>query len=64
MPEIAAVLLSNVLAFSLTLLLAVLSYRFIETPCQKLKQRLKYGAVKDPGNSPDLRGPVLAETAS
>jgi len=64
MPHILAVLLSNALAFSLTLLLAVLSYRFIETPCQKLKQRLKYGAVNDTGDSPELRSPVLAETTS
>jgi peptidoglycan/LPS O-acetylase OafA/YrhL len=35
-------------AFGLTVLLASLSYRFIEQPAMNLKKRLKYGDVKKP----------------
>ncbi len=64
MPHTFAVLLSNLLAFSLTLSLSMLSYRFIETPCLKIKQRFKYGAVKDAGSYSKLYRPVSAETVS
>jgi peptidoglycan/LPS O-acetylase OafA/YrhL len=64
MPHTLAVLLSSLLAFALTLSLSVLSYRYIETPCQKLKKRVKYGAMKGSGDSSRRGQPVLAEIAS
>jgi peptidoglycan/LPS O-acetylase OafA/YrhL len=62
MPRIPAVLLSGVLAFCLTLALAMLSYYLIEMPCQKLRKRLNYGAVKEPRVSPG-GDRVLAENS-
>lgn len=41
-----ALLLSIGAAFSLTLVLAILSYRFIEQPAMDLKKRIAYGPVK------------------
>jgi peptidoglycan/LPS O-acetylase OafA/YrhL len=41
-----AVLTSGVLAFALTLLLSILSYRFIEGPIIKLKRHINYGPAK------------------
>lgn len=41
-----AILTSGALAFALTLLLSMLSYRFIEGPIMNLKQHIKYGAAK------------------
>lgn len=45
-PNLFAVLLSAALAFSLTVLLAVLSYELIEKRTQRMKQHLAYGPVK------------------
>lgn len=64
MPHALAVSLSSLLAFSLTLSLSILSYRYIEAPCQNLKKRVKYGAVKGSGDTSQRREPALAETAS
>jgi peptidoglycan/LPS O-acetylase OafA/YrhL len=46
MRESFAVLTSSALAFALTLLLSILSYRLIEMPIMKLKRHIQYGAVK------------------
>ncbi len=45
-PHTLAVLLSTAIAFFLTLLLSVLSYRIIEKPAQRVRQTLKYGPLK------------------
>ena len=63
MPSIVAVSLSTLLAFCVTLMLAMLTYRFIEIPCQGLKRRLQYGEVKNSGHSAS-RQSVLVETAT
>lgn len=48
LPYTLAGLVSNTIAFLLTLGLGVLSYRFIEQPMQEFKERrLKYGPVRD-----------------
>ncbi len=41
-----AVLTSGAFAFTVTLLLSILSHRFIERPIMNLKQRIQYGAAK------------------
>ena len=48
-------------ALGLTVLLASLSYRFIEGPANNLKKRLKYGAVKKPRTLRQSPDPVCAE---
>jgi peptidoglycan/LPS O-acetylase OafA/YrhL len=60
-PYRVAVLVSCAIAFSLTLLLAMLSYRFIEMPAQRLKQRLNYGAVKEDRSSQRLAEEALVK---
>jgi hypothetical protein len=42
----------------------MLSYRFIETPAQGLKQRLKYGPVKEDSSSQRLSEKVLVGTGA
>lgn len=59
-PHLYAFLLSNALAFALTLLLATLSYHLIEKRTQKLKQYLKYGEVKTRSARP--LGQAVVET--
>jgi peptidoglycan/LPS O-acetylase OafA/YrhL len=44
-----AALISGVLAFCTTLVLSLLSYRFLEVPMMSLKRHLRYGAVNGPG---------------
>jgi peptidoglycan/LPS O-acetylase OafA/YrhL len=41
-----ALFASGMLAFALTLLLSILSYRFIEGPIMNLKRHVKYGSAK------------------
>jgi peptidoglycan/LPS O-acetylase OafA/YrhL len=41
----AAILISGVLAFCITLILSLLSYRFLEGPMMNLKQHMQYGAA-------------------
>jgi peptidoglycan/LPS O-acetylase OafA/YrhL len=48
MPEKYAVLLSASLTFIVTVILADLSYRFIERPAMNLKNRFKYGPIVEP----------------
>ncbi len=54
-----ALLTSSALAFCLTLVLSLLSYRLIEGPMIKLKGRLKYGAAKTLPSSQKIGEPVL-----
>jgi peptidoglycan/LPS O-acetylase OafA/YrhL len=60
MPHLSAILISNLLAFSLTLLLATLSYQLIEVPTQRLKQRLKYGERRETSSTRRLGEEALA----
>jgi peptidoglycan/LPS O-acetylase OafA/YrhL len=46
MPAPCALVVTALIAFALTLLLAVVSYRFIELPAINLKKRFKYGPVR------------------
>jgi peptidoglycan/LPS O-acetylase OafA/YrhL len=46
MPFRCALVVTALIGFGITLLLAVLSYRFIEQPAINLKKRFKYGAVR------------------
>ena len=46
MPSRCALVVTALIGFAITLLLAVLSYRFIEQPAINLKKRFKYGAVR------------------
>jgi peptidoglycan/LPS O-acetylase OafA/YrhL len=55
-----AVLTSAVLAFALTLVLSMLSYRFIEGPILKLKRHINYGPVKPRSVSHGIGERVLA----
>jgi len=55
-----AVLTSATLAFVLTLLLSMLSYRFIEGPILNLKRRINYGPAKPRSVSPEIGERVLA----
>jgi peptidoglycan/LPS O-acetylase OafA/YrhL len=55
-----AVLASGTLAFALTLMLSILSYRFIEGPIMSLKGRLRYGAIKPLTAPQEIGQPVLA----
>jgi peptidoglycan/LPS O-acetylase OafA/YrhL len=55
-----ALLTSGTLAFALTLLLSMLSYRFIEGPIMNLKRHLKYGSAKPSAASREVGQPVLA----
>jgi peptidoglycan/LPS O-acetylase OafA/YrhL len=63
-PYVPSVLVSGALALSLTASLGMLSYRFIETPAQGLKQRLKYGPVKEDSSSQRLSEKVLVGTGA
>jgi len=47
-PVVLASAISALLAFGLTLLLAMASFRFIESPAMNLKDHLKYGTRKEP----------------
>ena len=64
MSQRRSVVVASALAFSLTLVLAMLSYRFIEIPAQRLKQHLKYGPVKENSSSPKLREEILVGTGA
>ncbi|MGO9939030.1 MAG: acyltransferase family protein [Terracidiphilus sp.] len=64
LPQTLAAVVSSAIAFSLTLVLAMLSYRFIETPTQNLKRRLKYGEVRSVSLSRSLGGEVLVKTGT
>ncbi len=46
-PHVLAIVVSAAIAFSLTVLLAILCYELIEKRFQRLKQHLAYGPVKD-----------------
>jgi peptidoglycan/LPS O-acetylase OafA/YrhL len=59
-----SIVVSGALAFSLTILLAMLTYRFIEMPAQSLKQRLKYGPVKEDSSSQRLGEEALVTTGA
>ena len=48
MPRTWAFILTGAVAFCLTLLLAMISYRWIEQPAMNLKKRFKYGPVRKP----------------
>ncbi len=63
-PYRLAVLISIAISFSLTLVLAMLSYRFLEMPAQRLKQRLKYGPVNEDGSSKRFSEKVLVGTGA
>ncbi|HEY6491330.1 MAG: acyltransferase [Terracidiphilus sp.] len=54
-----AVLTSGALAFCLTLVLSLLSYRFIEGPVINMKQRMRYGPATQPAIPRGVREPVL-----
>jgi peptidoglycan/LPS O-acetylase OafA/YrhL len=51
------------MAFCLTLMLSMLSYRFVERPVMNLKSRLKYGPVKKPIASEQSASEVLANVS-
>jgi peptidoglycan/LPS O-acetylase OafA/YrhL len=51
-PRLAG-LITVILGFCTTLLLAVVSYRLIELPAMNLKRRIRYGTAKDPGAPED-----------
>lgn len=60
-----AVLIAGALAFCTTLVLSLLSYRFIEGPLMGLKKHLRYGAVNEPHIFPaEIIKPVLAKTGT
>jgi peptidoglycan/LPS O-acetylase OafA/YrhL len=61
-PHTFAVLLSTAIAFSLTVLLSMLSYWLIEKPAQRVRQRLKYGPLKVVPAPPVAREALRAET--
>ena len=63
-PVYMATILTVVVAFCFTLLLAVLSYRFVERPAMNLKKRIKYGAIRSRGASPEPAEPIFARTDS
>jgi peptidoglycan/LPS O-acetylase OafA/YrhL len=50
------------MAFALTVLLAELSYRFVERPAMALKSRIRYGGVKKRQVSTLEAQPMLAQT--
>ena len=60
-PHGLSVVISGAIALSLTILLAMLSYRFIEKPTQSIKQRVKYGALKERGSYQSLGDEVLVK---
>jgi peptidoglycan/LPS O-acetylase OafA/YrhL len=59
-----AVLTSGMLAFSLTLLLSILSYRWIEGPIMNLKQHIRYLPLQRPSKKQEMHEPVLARTGA
>jgi peptidoglycan/LPS O-acetylase OafA/YrhL len=61
MPHTIAVFMSGSMAFILTLMLATLSYKFIEGPIANFKRQLKYGPVKKSSVGQDNAVEVLAE---
>jgi peptidoglycan/LPS O-acetylase OafA/YrhL len=54
--------LSVVIVFVLSLLLSMLSYRFIEGPVMRMKGRLRYGGLRDTLTPREAQKPVFAET--
>ena len=59
-----AYFVSTAIAFCLTLLLAVLSYRFIERPAMNLKSRIKYGPLRASSISQEATEPIFARIDS
>ena len=60
MPTSPAYVLAAIVAFCLTLLLAVLSYRLIEGPAMHLKKRIKYGPVRNQEVSIAVTEPIFS----
>jgi peptidoglycan/LPS O-acetylase OafA/YrhL len=54
-----AYVVSALVAFCLTLVLAVLSHRFIEGPAMNLKKRIRYGPFKNQPVLQDAREPIF-----
>jgi peptidoglycan/LPS O-acetylase OafA/YrhL len=63
-PYRLALVVSGAMAFSLSILLSMLSYRFIESPAQHLKERFKYGPVKRGKSSRRLGDETLVKTGA
>jgi peptidoglycan/LPS O-acetylase OafA/YrhL len=64
MPGYVATAITIATASCLTLLLAILSYRFIERPAMNLKKRIKYGGPRSPEAPHEPAEPIFAKMES